>query len=317
MNTFSKTNRLTMAAICLALAIVVPQFVHFFPIPGAGNVLLPMHIPVILCGMLAGPWYGLAVGVFSPLISFLVTGGSMPAIVRLPTMVVELAGYGMLAGVLYRQIKTFPPMVRVYVSLVGGMLGGRIFFLAAVFFISLIPGLKALSVATFWETLITGIPGMAVQLTLIPAIMQLLLFGYRKNCRKLLGDKNTFVCRKGRQIRTSDKRGVAPILDLLEGQDDFLEGSQVVDKVIGRAAAFLLIKGGVKVLYTEVISEHALEVLKKHGGMEVHYGRKLPFIENRTKDGMCPMEQATLECSDPEEAYRAVKKKQSELMDKK
>ncbi|HBN82057.1 MAG TPA: ECF transporter S component, partial [Ruminococcaceae bacterium] len=83
----NQTKKLTAAGMCIALGIVLP--IAFHAIPNAGSILLPMHIPVLLCGLLCGWPYGLACGVLSPLLSSLLTG--MPPAAYLPSMVCELA----------------------------------------------------------------------------------------------------------------------------------------------------------------------------------------------------------------------------------
>ncbi|MBQ6704152.1 MAG: ECF transporter S component, partial [Clostridia bacterium] len=59
----TKTKRIVIAGLCVALGVVLPVAVH--SIPNAGNILLPMHIPVLLCGLICGPWYGLACGILA------------------------------------------------------------------------------------------------------------------------------------------------------------------------------------------------------------------------------------------------------------
>ena len=94
----SQTNarQLVMAALCAALGVVLPVALH--SIPNAGSILLPMHIPVLLCGLVCGPVYGLGCGVLTPLLSSLITG--MPPAAVLPSMLCELAAYGLAAGLL-------------------------------------------------------------------------------------------------------------------------------------------------------------------------------------------------------------------------
>ena len=107
--------------------------------------------------------------------------------------------------------------------------------------------------------------------------------------------------------KTSQKKGIAPMMEILAECPDFLQGAAVADQVIGKAAAFLLRKGGAK-----VISEHALETLQ-NSGIAVSYGTKVPYIINRNKDGMCPMEQTVLSVTDVEEAYGKLQEKLREL----
>ncbi|MBO5006382.1 MAG: DUF1893 domain-containing protein, partial [Clostridia bacterium] len=78
------------------------------------------------------------------------------------------------------------------------------------------------------------------------------------------------------------------------------------DKVVGKAAAFLYLFLGVKNLHALVISEHALSLLLGNG-VAVSYDTLVPMIRNRTDTGFCPMEQATMNCSSPEEALAAIK----------
>lgn len=125
-------------------------------------------------------------------------------------------------------------------------------------------------------------------------------------------ENHTFVCKNGDNIYTSDKKGIAPIMDILVEKPALLKGAQVADKVIGRAAALLLIKGGISSLYTAVISEHALEVLK-NTDIHVSYDKCVDYIVNRKGDGMCPMENAVLNIDNPDEAYDVLKAKLEEL----
>jgi thiamine transporter ThiT len=89
-----KTRRLVYAATCVALGVTLPLAFH--GVPNAGSVFLPMHIPVLLCGLLCGWAYGLACGFLTPLLSFLFTG--MPPAAFLPSLLCEMAVYGLAAG---------------------------------------------------------------------------------------------------------------------------------------------------------------------------------------------------------------------------
>lgn len=300
----NKTLRLTLAAVMLALTVLIPALFHFFPLPDIGKYILPMHLPVFLCGIMCGPVLGLLVGLVAPVLSFFIT--SMPGILRLPFMVLELGAYGLSIGIFYRLFRRSKDIVRIYASLILSMITGRLIFLSALAVMVLGFHVKGLTLQIFAEAIIFGSVGMILQLILIPVLIQTSLRFYRRSCRDLLGDDNTFVCKKGKRIHKSHKRGVAPMLELLQKDPDLLEGSQVVDKVIGRAAAFLLIKGKVSKLYTEVISKPALELLHADGTIDVSYGKCVDNIINRTGDDICPMEKATLQIADPQEAYEAI-----------
>ena len=118
----------------------------------------------------------------------------------------------------------------------------------------------------------------------------------------LLGSEYTCVLVKGDSIYTSEKRGVAPLLNWIEQGLD-LSGFAAADKVVGRGAAML---------YAGVLSAEAKAALED-AGVEVYCGELVPRIQNRTKTGYCPMEEAVLGITDPQEAYTAIQRKLEEL----
>ncbi len=115
---------------------------------------------------------------------------------------------------------------------------------------------------------------------------------------------------------TSDKKGIAPMMEMLETNPSMLSDAVVADKVIGKAAAFLLIKGGVKAVYAQMISQHALDTLQ-NTDIVVQYQNVVPYIINRNKDGMCPMEETVLSIQDAEQAFVALQQKRRALEQKK
>lgn len=113
--------RLVYAALCLALAIVLPFVTG--QIPQFGQMLSPMHLPALLCGFLCGWQYGALVGVIAPLLRYALFG--MPPIVPVGIpMAFELAVYGMVAAILYSKLSK--KVINIYVALIGAMLAGRI-----------------------------------------------------------------------------------------------------------------------------------------------------------------------------------------------
>lgn len=122
-------------------------------------------------------------------------------------------------------------------------------------------------------------------------------------CKMLKRGPYTCILCDDRRVLTSEKRGIAPILDRL---DEDLKGMAAADKIIGRAAAMLLIHGGVTSVYGEVMSRGALELLKKHR-VKASYGTLAEMIVNRAGDGQCPMEQAVAGISDPALAPAALR----------
>lgn len=159
-------RNLIAAAICLALCMALPFLTG--SIPQIGNALLPMHIPVLLCGFLYGPYYAAIVGLIAPALRFALFG--MPPI--FPTgaaMCFELATYGLVSGLLYKKL---PKKVSfTYTSLVAAMLSGRVVW----GFVRVL--LSGVSGSAFtWELFISGavlnaIPGIVVQIVLIPAVV--------------------------------------------------------------------------------------------------------------------------------------------------
>ena len=164
---FSMTNtkRMILAGLCIALGIVLP--VAFHSVANAGSIFLPMHIPVLLCGLICGWPYGLACGVLAPLLSSLITG--MPPMAFLPSMLCELAVYGFVSGLLMRYVKTGKLLADLYISLVGAMLLGRLVLglLNAVIFRA---GEYSIAV---WTTsaFVTALRGILLQIASIPVLV--------------------------------------------------------------------------------------------------------------------------------------------------
>ena len=161
-----KTLRLTYAALCLALAIVLPFLTG--QIPQIGQALSPMHIPVLLCGFLCGwPW-GLAVGFIAPLLRSALFG--MPAMFpNACAMAFELAAYGALTGLLYRLLPKRTGYV--YVTLLLAMIGGRIVWGIVRYVIAGVQG-TGFTFAAFLAGAVTGsIPGIVLHIVLVPLIV--------------------------------------------------------------------------------------------------------------------------------------------------
>jgi len=161
----NKTKKLVFAGLCVALGIALPMAFH--TIPNAGSIFLPMHIPVLLCGLLCGPGYGLACGLLTPLISSFATG--MPPAAILPGMLCELAVYGLVTGVLAQVVKTPNKTANIYLALVGAMVSGRVVsgILNGLIFRAGKYSLQAWVTASF----VTAIPGIIIQLVAIPVIV--------------------------------------------------------------------------------------------------------------------------------------------------
>ena len=164
----SHIKKLVLTAVCAALCIVVPMAFH--SIPNAGQVFLPMHIPVLLCGMLCGWPYGLACGLIGPALSSLLTGMPLPAV--LPGMMVECAVYGCASGVLAHFVRTGNRYADLYICLIPSMLLGRVISGIVKAWI-LTPGLSLTAWAT--ASFVTGLPGIVLQLVVLPLVYNALI----------------------------------------------------------------------------------------------------------------------------------------------
>lgn len=127
----------------------------------------------------------------------------------------------------------------------------------------------------------------------------------------LLSDSHTCVLCKEAKLYTSDLRGVKPLVLWYEGKEDFSLFS-AADKVVGRGAAFLYVLLGVKAVFANIISQSALEVLKENN-IEASYDTLVNNIINRKGDGICPFEEAVLNITDKNEAYKIIKAKMEEM----
>ncbi len=161
----NNTKKLVLTALFAAIGVVLPQTFHM--IPNAGSVILPMHIPVLIAGFLVGPVYGLVCGIITPLLSHLIF--SMPPAPVLPGMLCELAVYGLMSGLLNKVVKMENQLAKAYVVLIGAMLCGRITYgmLNALIFRAGSYSMQAWLSAAF----VTAIPGIIIQLLLIPILV--------------------------------------------------------------------------------------------------------------------------------------------------
>ena len=94
-------------------------------------------------------------------------------------------------------------------------------------------------------------------------------------------------------------RGLSPLLNLYDQSNNKFKDGIIVDKVIGRAAAFIVVKGEAKKCYGKIMSEDAKKLLEENG-ITAEYGLLVPKILNRKKDGLCPLEQSVLKIKDDE-----------------
>ncbi len=157
-------KNMTLTAVCVALCVVLP--IAFHSIPNAGSVFLPMHIPVLICGMICGWPYGFICGLMGPLLSSAITG--MPPIAMLPAMMLECGVYGLVSGLTLRAVHTKSTYADLYIALVIAMLAGRAISGIAKALI-FTPGM-ALS-AWVTASFVTALPGILIQLVFLPSVV--------------------------------------------------------------------------------------------------------------------------------------------------
>ena len=117
----ARNKRLVVSALMLALALVLPYFTG--GIPAIGNLLLPMHLPTLLCGFLCGGVWGAVVGFVAPLLRSTLVG-MPPMFPTAISMAFEMAVYGLVSGALYRLLPK--NLGGIYASLIGAMVAGRV-----------------------------------------------------------------------------------------------------------------------------------------------------------------------------------------------
>lgn len=161
-----QTRQLTRAAFFLALAIVLPSLFHLSGIDG--RVFLPMHIPVLMAGFFLSPPAAAVVGFLAPFLSSMATG--MPVLFPIAViMSVELALYGGAASLLARNGKSRPVAVLIAAMVMGRLGAGLCVYGLALFF-----GVKLDALLYLKGAVLAGLPGIAIQLVLIPLLLRLL-----------------------------------------------------------------------------------------------------------------------------------------------
>lgn len=137
-----------------------------------------------------------------------------------------------------------------------------------------------------------------------------------ENARAVLAAEGcTCVLCKGNVYYKSTRRGIAPLLGWLEEGVD-VRGFSAADKVVGKATAFLYCLLGVSAVHANVVSDAAAEVLQQHN-IPLTWGQRVPAIQNRSGDGLCPMELATRDVTDPADAPAAIRAALARLTEKK
>lgn len=163
------TKKITTLACLLALCYILPLITN--NIPSIGRMLLPLHIPVLLCGLLLGPIEGLLLG-FLSITRFIFFPG--PGILLEIVMGFELATYGFIAGLFYKFLKIKSKYLSCIISLIIAMIVGRIIWASGRYILSLLFNISFSFEILLDVGFINAIPGIVIQLILIPILVKVL-----------------------------------------------------------------------------------------------------------------------------------------------
>ena len=165
----TETKRMALSAVLLCVGLVLPLLT--MQIKEIGDTLLPMHLPVLLCGILCGPFYGGAVGLTLPFLRSVIFG--MPPIYpNAVWMAAELMAYGLITGLVFP--RTRKNIGGIYISLIAAMLGGRIVWGAVKALLLGVGQSGFTSAAFFTGGFVDALPGIVLQLVLIPLLVKLI-----------------------------------------------------------------------------------------------------------------------------------------------
>ena len=162
----STVKKMCICAFCTAMCYVLPQAFHVLPL---GSLLSPMHLPVLLCGLVCGWPYGLFCGALGPVLSYLLS--TMPPVPVLISMVPELCVYGLAAGLGMKLIRTGRTLLDLYCSLLPALVLGRVAGGVAkvLFYLS---SAESYTAAMWVSSYVVGtLPAVALQLVLLPALV--------------------------------------------------------------------------------------------------------------------------------------------------
>ncbi len=164
-----KLKKIITTAACIALCVILPMIFHL--IPDGGALFSPMHIPVLICGLLCGWQFGFACGILGPIVSHLLTG--MPGLGFLPNMMIELALYGLMTGLMMKVVRTGKTYTDVLISLISAMLIGRV-LMGIIVYLFFSKGNYGIS-AWFASYFVGSIPGIIAHIILVPIIVLALM----------------------------------------------------------------------------------------------------------------------------------------------
>ena len=158
-----KTKTLA-TVVAMVAAVALPQIFHLLGRvsdmgTALGETFLPMHVAIFAVGLLAGPWAGLVAGALSPAISFGLT--AMPTAVMRPYMMMELASYGLIAGLFAKS--RIPTVLKLLLAQIGGRALRAVAIVIGVYAFN-----SPIGVAVIWNSVVAGLPGIILQWIIIP-----------------------------------------------------------------------------------------------------------------------------------------------------
>ena len=170
MNKTSSVKRAAITALCIALCYVLPLVFHA---TGLGSAFSPMHIPVLLCGLICGSGYGIFCGIAGPVLSSVLSG--MPPMTRLVYFVPELVIYGFVTGLMMKLVRSKKLLPDLYISLIVAMVLGRIVGGTVEALIYLGSGTPFTIAAIAAGYFVTSMPGILCHLIVIPILVATLM----------------------------------------------------------------------------------------------------------------------------------------------
>lgn len=162
-------KKITLSGALLAFCLILPFITG--NIPYIGNMLLPMHIPVLICGLVCGWTYGFIIGLAAPVLRYFLFG--MPPLMPIGlAMSFELAAYGAVCGIM--SYLTIRNKINLYISLITAMIFGRIVWGLVMFAIARLTELTFTWEAFISGAVVTALPGILIQSVLVPPIVMIL-----------------------------------------------------------------------------------------------------------------------------------------------
>lgn len=125
---------------------------------------------------------------------------------------------------------------------------------------------------------------------------------YKKLLRDLSQEKVNLIILKGGDTIRFSMPGVKALMTFLTADPDYLKETIIFDKVVGKSAAALMALGGVKEIFANVISEHAIKLLETNQ-IKFNFKKRVPLIENKSRTGFCPIELLSIQTESPKEIY--------------